>query len=252
MLGRASYCAVPLHNQRTCHNESKLIFSGGAYRAVLSVLTATTVANSTTSPIPSDSGSVSPTLVASQPGTPSDLSLSAPSQVAEISAPHSPLASATTTGPERGLVDSDDEEEYSHDAYRRVASNSSPHHIHSHSHSSRRKRRRVDGDYLIDIVHTRPSKLLRQSLLDPAADHDIIGMRYNGHTEEQGHSASSSSLANGDASNGTGAVATNGYATKPSVALVRPPWNTLYKDSQLDREQVMRTVLQALRDVGYS
>ncbi|KAF8609924.1 WD40 repeat-like protein [Ceratobasidium sp. AG-I] len=76
-------------------------------------------------------------------------------------------------------------------------------------------------------------------------------MRYNGHTEDQGHSASSSNVANGDASNGAGGMATNGYATKSSVALVRPPWNTLYKDSQLDREQVMRTVLQALRDVGY-
>lgn len=148
------------------------------------------------------------------------------------------------------MVDSDGEEEYSHGAYTRVASNSSPHHL--HSQSSRRKRRRVDGDYLIDVAHPRPSKLLRQSLVDPAADHDILAMRYNGHTEDQGHSASSSSLGNGDASNGAGGMATNGYATKSSsVALVRPPWNTLYKDSQLNREEVMRTILQTLRDVGY-
>ncbi|CAE6463396.1 unnamed protein product [Rhizoctonia solani] len=49
-------------------------------------------------------------------------------------------------------------------------------------------------------------------------------------------------------------LATNGKSdsSSSSLALVQPPWSTLYKDSVHDREQVVRTILQALRDVGYA
>jgi hypothetical protein len=239
--GRASYCATPLHDQLYKLKSCTILAVALPKRLAL---TTATVAHSTTTPIASDSGSVSPTLVASLPGTPSDLSLSAPSQVADISVPSTPLASAITTGRERDTADSDSDEEYNYvPAY-----SPPPEESYLLAAHSIRKRRRVDDDYLIDVAYPRPSKLLRQSLVDPAADHDI--MRYNGHTDEPGPSGSTSSLANGDGSNR--GLATNGYATKSPVPLVRPAWSTLYKDSQVDREQVVRTVLQALRDVGYA
>ncbi|KAG8730966.1 hypothetical protein FRC12_019976 [Ceratobasidium sp. 428] len=191
------------------------------------------------SPTPIRSASVSPTLVASLPGTPSDLSDAAldlpfaadSAHVADIS------ASTISTPAVSGTPESDGE---STDLY--YPTSYSP-------HPSRLKRRRADPDCLID-VHPRPSKLLRQSLVDPAADHN---MRYNGPGPSASASTSTSSLAlNGD-SNGVDGLATNGYgASKSSLELVRPTWGTLYKDSQLDREQVMRTILQALRDVGYA
>ncbi|KAG8743894.1 hypothetical protein FRC10_011184 [Ceratobasidium sp. 414] len=79
-------------------------------------------------------------------------------------------------------------------------------------------------------------------------------MRYNGPGPSASASASTSSLPLNGERNGVDGLATNGYSTvkPPSVEHVQPAWSTLYKDSQLDREQVMRTILQALRDVGYT
>ncbi|KAG9102164.1 hypothetical protein FS749_014943 [Ceratobasidium sp. UAMH 11750] len=79
-------------------------------------------------------------------------------------------------------------------------------------------------------------------------------MRYNGLGPLASASTSTSSLPLNGESNGVDGLVTNGYGTAKasSVELVRPAWSTLYKDSQLDREQVMRTILQALRDVGYT
>lgn len=153
--------------------------AGAAMAVVLVVLSPTTVAtvaHSSTSPVQSDSGSVSPTLVASLPGSPLSLEI-----ISEIDF----------------IID--------------------------------RKRRPIDV-----LPHTRPLKLARHSIAAPATDHDLRPMRYN-------HQGSS-----GD-SNG---IATNGHS-KPS-SIVQPPWPTLYEDSPHDREQVVRTLLQALRDVGYT
>ncbi|KAG8721117.1 hypothetical protein FRC08_015611 [Ceratobasidium sp. 394] len=198
--------------------------------------TTTTVAHSTTTPIPSDSGSVSPTLVASLPGTPSDQSFT---QAAEISAPPTPTALAAS-----GTAESDGDNDDELLDYQTLGA------VSYNLHSARRKRRRGDADGLID-VHPRPAKLLRPSLVDPAADHD---MRYNGLGPLASASTSTSSLPLNGESNGVDGLVTNGYGTAKasSVELVRPAWSTLYKDSQLDREQVMRTILQALRDVGYT
>ncbi|KAH7341082.1 WD40-repeat-containing domain protein [Rhizoctonia solani] len=74
-------------------------------------------------------------------------------------------------------------------------------------------------------------------------------MRYNAHTLDIAHS-DSNDPSNGLAGNG---VATNGKeSSSSSLALVQPAWSTLYEDSAHDREQVVRTILQALRDVGYT
>ncbi|CAE7110585.1 unnamed protein product [Rhizoctonia solani] len=154
-----------------------------------------------TTPLASDSGSVSPTLVASLPGSPPDESIS----------------------------------NYIEDIYPYDPFNYSLGEI-----ELGRKRRRIDADYLIDGEHPnshRPLKLARQ--LEPVPDHDQP-MRYNAHTHN--------SLSNGNG------IATNGKpsSSSSSLALVQPPWSTLYQDSVHDREQVVRVVLQALRDVGYN
>ncbi|QRV99920.1 WD repeat-containing protein [Ceratobasidium sp. AG-Ba] len=193
----------------------------------------TTVAHSTTTPIPSDSGSVSPTLVASVPGTPSDLSASAslPLPAADTSRPPTPSALAVP-GTADSDGDDDDNRHHTTDPF------SFAHHL--------RKRR---ADCVIELLDPRPAKLPRSSVLDPAVDHD---MRFNVPGPSASASTSTSSLGLNGESNGD-ALPTNGYsASKSSVELVRPGWSSLYKDSQLDREQVMRVVLQALRDVGYS
>jgi hypothetical protein len=204
------------------------------------------VAHSSVTPIPSDSGSVSPTLVASLPGSPPDDSLSVHySLLTEVSDPFAPLASATTSA-----VSEEHLSAVGLDIDLSLALD------------GRRKRRRIEPDYLIDVAHphTRPLKVPRQSVEDPAPDHDLRPMRYNGNVHEPGPSGSTAAVSNGDSSNGVDGFATNGHSTAKSssssspssVALVKPTWTTLYKDSQHDREQVVRTVLQALRDVGYT
>ncbi|CAE6340359.1 unnamed protein product [Rhizoctonia solani] len=70
-------------------------------------------------------------------------------------------------------------------------------------------------------------------------------MRYTTHTDDPNGTQSN----NGFATNGK---SSSSSSSPSSLALVQPPWSTLYKDSVHDREQVVRTILQALRDVGYT
>ncbi|CAE6517146.1 unnamed protein product [Rhizoctonia solani] len=167
-----------------------------------------TVAHSSTTPLASDSGSVSPTLVASPPGSPPEEYLEYPFPDRYQYSPLPLLAPAVgdSLGVELG------------------------------------RKRRIDADYLIDVGHPRPFKLARQSL-DPAPDHDQ--MRYTHDTLPAASEANGT--ANGLEGNG---IATNGKSSSSSSPALA--WSTLYKDSVHDREQVVRTILQALRDVGYT
>ncbi|KAF8758864.1 WD40 repeat-like protein [Rhizoctonia solani] len=85
----------------------------------------------------------------------------------------------------------------------------------------------------------------RQSLDISVPDHDRRPMRYTTHTDDPNGTQSN----NGFATNGK---SSSSSSSPSSLALVQPPWSTLYKDSVHDREQVVRTILQALRDVGYT
>ncbi|THU82897.1 WD40 repeat-like protein [Dendrothele bispora CBS 962.96] len=74
----------------------------------------------------------------------------------------------------------------------------------------------------------------------------------NGHTPgtSKGYSFSSNGLSNGSSSvaNGNGVMQKHG---KSSIARVNLPGTLLYEDSNVDREEFVRLVLQSLRDVGY-
>ncbi|KAG8691157.1 hypothetical protein FRC11_006268 [Ceratobasidium sp. 423] len=182
-----------------------------------------TVAHSSTTPLASDSGSVSPTLVASLPGSPPDSTVSVHySTDSEYPYPdrYLTLPPLPTVGDPLGATELG------------------------------RKRRRIDADYLIDVEHpnshARPLKLARQSL-DPAPDHDLR-MRYT-HATLPAASEAFNGTANGVGGNG---IHNGKSESSSSLALVQPAWSTLYEDSVHDREQVVRTMLQALRDVGYT
>ncbi|KAI0312503.1 WD40 repeat-like protein [Amylostereum chailletii] len=66
------------------------------------------------------------------------------------------------------------------------------------------------------------------------------GLKANGHAVNGGM--------NGHASRPT----TNGLSKRPSIPLVELPGTLLYDDSNIDREEFVRLVLQTLRDVGYT
>ncbi|CCO27691.1 putative WD repeat-containing protein C343,04c [Rhizoctonia solani AG-1 IB] len=70
-------------------------------------------------------------------------------------------------------------------------------------------------------------------------------MRYTTHAHSEASEANGLAPNNGFATNGKS-------SSSSSLALVQPAWSTLYKDSVHDREQAVRTILQALRDVGYT
>ncbi|CAE6420686.1 unnamed protein product [Rhizoctonia solani] len=72
-------------------------------------------------------------------------------------------------------------------------------------------------------------------------------MRYTTQTHSEASEANGAEGNNGFATNGK-----SSSSSSSSLALVQPAWSTLYKDSVHDREQVVRTILQALRDVGYT
>ncbi|KAF8682694.1 WD40 repeat-like protein [Rhizoctonia solani] len=206
-----------------------------------------------TTPLASDSGSVSPTLVASLPGSPPDESVSVQfsllSETEGYTYPYTdsyqyplpvdlplPLPLSLSLPPETAGT-------LSGAATATIEAG--------------RKRRRIDTDYLIDDgqpdpdphsdsdSHPRPLKLPRQSLDISVPDHDRRPMRYTTHTDDPNGTQSN----NGFATNGK---SSSSSSSPSSLALVQPPWSTLYKDSVHDREQVVRTILQALRDVGYT
>lgn len=68
--------------------------------------------------------------------------------------------------------------------------------------------------------------------------------------------AGPSKPSNGHTTNGvSGPPLTNGalkHATKSSPSRVNLPGTTLYEDSNIDREEFIRLVIQSLRDVGYT
>ncbi|KAF8710474.1 WD40 repeat-like protein, partial [Rhizoctonia solani] len=208
-----------------------------------------------TTPLASDSGSVSPTLVASLPGSPPDESVSVQfsllSETEGYTYPYTdsyqyplpvdlplplPLPLSLSLPPETAGTLSG---------------------VATATIEAGRKRRRIDTDYLIDDgqpdpdphsdsdSHPRPLKLPRQSLDISVPDHDRRPMRYTTHTDDPNGTQSN----NGFATNGK---SSSSSSSPSSLALVQPPWSTLYKDSVHDREQVVRTILQALRDVGYT
>ncbi|CUA68118.1 putative WD repeat-containing protein C343,04c [Schizosaccharomyces pombe 972h-] [Rhizoctonia solani] len=72
-------------------------------------------------------------------------------------------------------------------------------------------------------------------------------MRYNAH-----HIDTFNGDGNANGIDTNGKPSSSSSSSSSSLALVQPPWSTLYPDSVHDREQVVRTILQALRDVGYS
>jgi len=75
----------------------------------------------------------------------------------------------------------------------------------------------------------------------------------NGHSQatSNGHGFSSNGLSNGSSgvANGNGVVQKHG---KNPIARVDLPGTLLYEDSNVDREEFVRLVLQSLRDVGYT
>ncbi|VDB82854.1 unnamed protein product [Peniophora sp. CBMAI 1063] len=58
-------------------------------------------------------------------------------------------------------------------------------------------------------------------------------------------------VSNGHSNGASSSIDINGHAAPPIPATVSLPGTTLYPDSDVDREQFVRLVIQTLRDVGY-